>query len=104
MKASFLFSGLLVLLLLVRLHAADFTDPGGTDPRVEIADKTSGLSWVPATNALTVSCWFKLSIPSNATLAERCSSLWIAALAARLIRCWSAGITSWSLPYRNLFV
>lgn len=69
MKTSLLIPCLLVLPLVSRLHAADFTDPG-TDPRVEIADTTGGLSWVPANNALTVSCWFKLSVPSNVSLTQ----------------------------------
>lgn len=54
-------------LVLGAAWAADFTDPGGTDPRIEIADTTGGLSWVPANNALTVSCWFKMAIPSTFT-------------------------------------
>lgn len=41
---------------------------GATDhARLEVDDPGGGLSW--ATNALTVSCWVKISIPSGASLA-----------------------------------
>ena len=43
--------------------------------RVEIADTSGGLSWMPANNALTVSCWFKLSVPSSVTLSENMTVL-----------------------------
>src|SRR6266540_6337922 len=33
-------------------------------------DSTGSLSWQPANNALTVECWFKLSIPSGTNLTE----------------------------------
>ena len=38
--------------------------------RVEITDSSGGLSWNNTTNALTVACWFKLSIPSDFSLTE----------------------------------
>ena len=52
-----------ITFLLHRIYAA--TLPGAA--RVEIADTTGGLSWSPTANALTVACWFKLSIPSTVT-------------------------------------
>jgi RHS repeat-associated protein len=64
MKNWLLFT--LLLTGMIQMHAAEFT--GGS--QIEIADTSGGLSWVPANNAHTVSCWFKLSIPSNATLTE----------------------------------
>lgn len=43
--------------------------------RVEISDPTGGLSWSNSANALTVQCWFKLSIPSGLTLADNMTIL-----------------------------
>ncbi|MEK7686213.1 MAG: LamG-like jellyroll fold domain-containing protein [Verrucomicrobiota bacterium] len=42
------------------------TFPGNA--RVEISDPTGGLSWSNSVGGLTISCWFKLSIPSDADL------------------------------------
>lgn len=39
------------------------TFPGNA--RVEISDPNGGLSWSNSVNALTVQCWFKISIPSG---------------------------------------
>jgi|GEM_PF-1418275 len=43
--------------------------------RVEISDATGGLSWSNSVNALTVQCWFKLSIPSGLNLSENMTIL-----------------------------
>lgn len=50
-----------VLFPLSSAKAATF--PGNA--RVEIADPTGGLSWSNSVGALTVQCWFKISIPSG---------------------------------------
>lgn len=59
--------------------AAVFTGAG----RIAVADSTGGLSWNDATSALTVSCWFKFSIPSDVSItgnmvimANRSSGTW----------------------------
>src|SRR5207244_11855400 len=38
--------------------------------RIEINDNSGGLSWDNTINGLTVSCWFKLSIPSGQSISE----------------------------------
>ena len=38
--------------------------------RAEATDSTGDLSWKTANNALTVSCWFKISVPSNVTITD----------------------------------
>lgn len=38
--------------------------------RVDVADSTGALSWNSTANAMTVSCWFKLSVPSTVTLTK----------------------------------
>lgn len=43
--------------------------------RLEVADPTGALSWNPAANALTVQCWFKLSVPSGTNLTENLTIL-----------------------------
>ncbi len=43
--------------------------------RVEAADPSGALSWTNTANALTVSCWFKLSVPSDKTLSENMTIL-----------------------------
>lgn len=48
-----------------RCPAVIFTN----NARVEVNDSTGGVSWNPGSGALTVSCWFKLSIPSGVDLA-----------------------------------
>src|SRR5687768_3251780 len=45
-------------------HGVTFTNKA----RIEIADSTGELSWKPSVGALTVSCWFKLSVPTDAEL------------------------------------
>jgi RHS repeat-associated protein len=49
-------------------RAGVFPTGAGESARLEITDATGGLSWVPATNALTVACWVKLTVPSDATI------------------------------------
>jgi len=43
--------------------------------RVEISDPTGGLSWNSTNNALTLQCWFKISIPSGVTPKENMTIL-----------------------------
>ena len=43
--------------------------------RLEVADPTGALSWNPSANALTVQCWFKLSVPSGTNLTENLTIL-----------------------------
>lgn len=63
----FVVIGLIAAMSLIPLaQAASF--PGNS--RVEIADTSGSLSWSSTTNALTVSCWFKLTLPSDFTLTE----------------------------------
>ncbi len=38
--------------------------------RLEVPDNTGGLSWNVAGQGLTVSCWLRVSIPTDATIAE----------------------------------
>jgi len=65
-----LLAALVVWFLLgtVHLHAAAFS---GT-ARVEIGD---GLGWDSSKAALTVSCWFKLAIPTGTNLTENMTIL-----------------------------
>ena len=42
---------------------------------VEIDDPTGGLSWSPEDNAMTVYCWFKISIPSDVTISKNMTIL-----------------------------
>jgi len=42
---------------------------------VEVQDPSGGLSWVPANNALTVECWFRMSVPSGQTISENMTIL-----------------------------
>ena len=59
--------GVIVAMSIIPLaQAASF--PGNS--RVEITDTSGSLSWSSTTNALTVSCWFKLTLPSDFTLTE----------------------------------
>ena len=48
------------------LPAATFSG----NARVEVADSTGGLSWNTGNNVLSVSCWFKMVIPSGTNLTE----------------------------------
>ena len=43
--------------------------------RVEITDSSGGLSWVQANNALTVECWFRISIPSGTSISQNMTIL-----------------------------
>ena len=43
--------------------------------RLEVPDSTGGLSWNPTASALTVECWFKISIPSGTNLTENMTIL-----------------------------
>lgn len=47
-------------------HASIFDGTG----RVEVADPSGALSWNVTANSLTVSCWFKLSVPTGVTLTK----------------------------------
>src|ERR1035437_5604473 len=42
---------------------------------VGIADSTGGLSWNTTTNALTVQCWFRISVPSSVSLSDNMTIL-----------------------------
>jgi hypothetical protein len=53
------------------LLAASF--PGNA--RVEVADPTGGLSWNTTNNALTVECWFRISIPSGQAISQNMTLL-----------------------------
>ena len=55
----------------VSINAAAFDG----NARVEIADSTGGLSWISANNALTVECWFRMSIPSGQTISQNMTIL-----------------------------
>ena len=56
----------LALILPCTLSAATFSGSA----RVEVADSTGGLSWNTGNNVLSVSCWFKMAIPSGTNLTE----------------------------------
>jgi len=58
-------------LLISAAHAATF--PGIA--RVEVTDSSGGLSWNTANSALTIQCWFKISIPSGTNLTENMTIL-----------------------------
>lgn len=66
MKILLRFTGLLVLLLISSTRAAQFDGTG----RVDVSDPSSALSWNTSANAMTIECWFKLSIPSTVTLSK----------------------------------
>ena len=53
-------------LLAAGVHGATF--PGSAS--LSVADSTGALSANPTNNALTVSCWFRISIPSSTVLSE----------------------------------
>ena len=55
-----------LLLIVVTTHAAVF--PGNAS--IQVTDPNSALSWNTTTNSMAVSCWFKLTIPSDVTLTE----------------------------------
>jgi RHS repeat-associated protein len=43
--------------------------------RIEVADTSGNLSWVAANNALTVECWFRISIPSGQSISQNMTLL-----------------------------
>jgi RHS repeat-associated protein len=43
--------------------------------RVEIQDPAGELSWMRATNALTVECWFRISVPSGQSISDNMTIL-----------------------------
>ncbi len=47
-------------------YAAVFDGTG----RVEVVDPSGALSWNPTANSMTVSCWFKLSVPTGVSLSK----------------------------------
>lgn len=51
--------------------AASFTNSAS----VTVSDPSGDLSWKPANRALTVSCWFKLTVPSDRVLSENMTIL-----------------------------
>ena len=55
-----------VCLFISTASAATFSG----NARVEVADSTGGLSWNSGNSALSVSCWFKMVIPSGTNLTE----------------------------------
>ena len=55
----------------IRLPAASF--PGKA--RVEVQDPSGGLSWSNSISALTVECWFKISIPSGTSISDHMTIL-----------------------------
>ena len=57
---------LIVLVSAFRSVAATF--PGNAD--LTVSDPSGALSWNSANNALTVQCWFKISIPSGTNLTQ----------------------------------
>ena len=61
--------GIAIVLLAGRSLAATFSG----NARVEVADSTGGLSWNGS--ALSVACWFKISIPSGTNLTENMTIL-----------------------------
>ena len=71
----FLLLGLIPLLLTpignTPCRGANF--PGNA--RLEATDTTGDLSWKTGTNALTVSCWFKISVPSNVVINDNMTVL-----------------------------
>jgi len=59
-------AGLLFLNVIFSSTAATF--PGNAD--LTVADPSGALSWNSSANALTVQCWFKISIPSGTNLTQ----------------------------------
>ncbi len=51
--------------------AASF--PGSAS--IEISDTSGGLSWQPAKDAVTVSCWMRMSVPSGETISKNMTVL-----------------------------
>lgn len=70
-RTSALISVLCFFAAAVAISAATFSG----NARLEVADSTGGLSWNPTANALTVECWFKISIPSGTNLTENMTIL-----------------------------
>lgn len=55
------------------LSAPAVNFPGNA--RLEVPDSSGGLTWNPSANALTVQCWFKISIPTGTNLTENMTIL-----------------------------
>ncbi|MDZ4199186.1 MAG: LamG-like jellyroll fold domain-containing protein [Kiritimatiellia bacterium] len=70
-RGLFLAIGLLACLLPSMALSAAFDGSA----RVEIADTTGNLSWVSGNNALTVECWFRISIPSGQSISSNMTIL-----------------------------
>lgn len=62
---------LLIFFQAVTSLAGTFTNSAS----IKVADPLGELSWKPATRALTVSCWFKLTVPSDRLLSENMTIL-----------------------------
>jgi RHS repeat-associated protein len=58
--------GISLISLSLNLWGATFAG----NSRLEVADSTGGLSWNTGNNVLSVSCWFKMAIPSGTNLTE----------------------------------
>jgi RHS repeat-associated protein len=61
----------LVICLTFQANAGSF--PGTA--RLEVSDPTGALSWNSTANALSVQCWFKISIPSGTNLTDNMTIL-----------------------------
>ena len=57
---------LLMLFSVVAGRCATFSG----NSRLEINDSMGGLSWVPGNDALTLQCWFKISMPTGTNVTE----------------------------------
>lgn len=65
--------GLWLYLAFLALCVQAATFPGTA--RIEVADPSGALSWNPAADALSVACWFKLSVPTEKLLTENMTIL-----------------------------
>ena len=62
---------LLMFLQTTVMLGATFTNSA----RITVSDPTGDLSWKPEIRALTISCWFKLTVPSDRVLSEHMTIL-----------------------------
>ncbi|MBI4327377.1 MAG: hypothetical protein HY674_19250 [Chloroflexi bacterium] len=56
--------------LLLHNGAARFAASFAGNARLEVNDPSGGLSWSPASDALTVQVWFKITVPSGTLISE----------------------------------
>jgi len=66
---SFCLAGVTVALALLAPAVSQAASFNG-NARVEIADSSGGLSWVPANGYITVECWFKISVASGQSISQ----------------------------------